>query len=63
MQLGGYKMVHQRIQAMRPSNKYLRGQFPGKVVVSKRGDRGWPPGFPDLTVCDFFLWGYLKQKI
>ena len=24
---------------------------------------GWPPHSPDLTPCDFFLWGYLKAKV
>ena len=42
--------------------QYLRGQFPGRVI-SKRGDWPWPPRSPDLTVSDFFLWWYLKQKI
>ena len=23
----------------------------------------WPPHSPDLTPCDFFLWGYLKAKV
>ena len=23
----------------------------------------WPPRSPDLNPCDFFLWGYLKQKV
>jgi len=23
----------------------------------------WPPRSPDLTVADFFLWGYLKSKL
>ncbi|GBN23572.1 hypothetical protein AVEN_144157-1 [Araneus ventricosus] len=23
----------------------------------------WPPRSPDLTPCDFFLWGYVKDKI
>ena len=41
---------------------YLRGRFPGKVI-SKRGDWPWPPRSPDLSVCDFFLWGYLKHQI
>lgn len=42
--------------------QYLRGQFPGRLM-SKRGDWPWPPRSPDLTVCDFFLWGYLKHAI
>ena len=28
-----------------------------------RGDIRWPPCSPDLTPCDFFLWGYLKAKV
>jgi len=24
---------------------------------------GWPALSPDLTPCDFFLWGYLKSKV
>ena len=31
--------------------------------MSKNGDFEWPPGSPDLTVTDFFLWGYLKSKV
>jgi hypothetical protein len=23
----------------------------------------WPPRSPDLTPCDFFLWGYVKSKV
>ncbi|KAF2367907.1 hypothetical protein FHG87_001352, partial [Trinorchestia longiramus] len=26
-------------------------------------DVEWPPRSPDLTPCDFFLWGYLKNKV
>ena len=25
--------------------------------------REWPPRSLDLTPCDFFLWGYLKDKV
>ena len=42
--------------------QYLQGQFPGRVM-SKRGDWPWPNCSPDLTVCDFFQWGYLKHKV
>jgi len=38
------------------------GGFPGHVI-SLRGDIRWPPRSPDLTHCDFFLWGYLKAKV
>lgn len=40
----------------------LREMFPGHVV-SLRGDVRWPARSPDLSMCDFFLWGYLKEKV
>ncbi|CAK1591148.1 unnamed protein product [Parnassius mnemosyne] len=36
--------------------------FPNKLI-SSRGDIPWPPRSPDLTPCDFFLWGYLKSRV
>jgi hypothetical protein len=30
-------------------------------LISMRGDRTWPARSPDLSVCDFILWGYLKS--
>jgi len=36
--------------------------FPNHVI-SKNGDIEWPSRSPDLTTCDFFLWGYLKSKV
>ena len=35
----------------------------GKRVISRFGDIPWPPRSPDLSVCDFFLWGYLKNRV
>ena len=32
-------------------------------VVSRFGHVPWPPRSPDLSACDFFLWGYLKSKV
>ena len=40
----------------------LREMFPSRLV-SLRGDIGWPARSPDLTPCDFFLWGYLKAEV
>jgi hypothetical protein len=25
--------------------------------------QNWPPNNPDLNPCDYFLWGFLKEKI
>lgn len=46
----------------RISLNVLREMFPGRLV-SSRGDVGWPARSPDLSICDFFLWGYLKEKV
>ena len=40
----------------------LRRLFPQRVI-SHFGDVPWPPRSPDLTAPDFFLWGYLKNKV
>ena len=40
----------------------LRQMFPA-CLVSRKGDVEWPPRSPDLSICDFFLWGYLKEKV
>ena len=41
---------------------WLNKKFPGKWI-GRRGSIEWAPRSPDLTQCDFFLWGYLKQKV
>ena len=35
----------------------------GNRVISRNGDIAWPPRSPDLSVCDFYLWGYLKSVV
>ena len=40
----------------------LRKQFPGRVI-SRNGDYNWPSRSCDLTPLDFFLWGYMKDKV
>jgi hypothetical protein len=32
-------------------------------VISRFGDVEWSPRSPDLSACDFFLWGYLMKKV
>jgi len=32
-------------------------------MISQRGNIEWPARLPDLSACDFFLWGYLKSKV
>jgi len=40
----------------------VRNMFPGHLI-SRFRDVPWPPRSPDLTTCDFFLWGYLKSRV
>ena len=40
----------------------LRGLF-GNRVIALDHNVEWPPRSPDLTPCDFFLWGYLKNRV
>lgn len=44
------------------SMKVVNEMFEGKLI-SRRGDIPWPPRSPDLSPCDFFLWGYLKTCV
>lgn len=46
----------------RNSMAVLRDQFPGHLI-SRYGNLRWPPRSPDLSLCDFFLWGYLKSRV
>lgn len=45
-----------------PVKAFLREEFPGRVI-GRDLDIPWPPRSPDLTPCDFFLWGFLKQGV
>lgn len=46
----------------RETMNLLNEHFPGRII-SRYADFAWPPCAPDLTVPDFFLWGYLKSKV
>jgi len=40
----------------------VRAMFPDRLT-SRCGDVPWPPRLPDLSMYDFFLWGYLKSRV
>ena len=40
----------------------LPEKFPGRVIY-RNGDYNWPPRSCDLIPLDFFLWGYVKNKV
>lgn len=41
---------------------FLENNFPLKWIGTN-GPIRWPPRSPDLSVLDFFLWGYLQNKV
>lgn len=41
---------------------HLKEVFNNRVIALGH-DREWPPRSPDLTPCDFFLWGYIKSQV
>ena len=41
---------------------WLQQHFPGKVI-SRRCDPEWAPHSPDLNPPDFYLWGFLKDRV
>lgn len=40
----------------------IRSQF-GTRIISQHAEIPWPPRSCDLTPLDFFLWGYIKDKV
>ncbi len=44
------------------AREYL-SRKPGSQWISKRGPTNWPARSPDLTSLDFFLWGFVKDKV
>ena len=40
----------------------LGEMFP-QHVIPRGGNVPWPARLPDLSACDYFLWGYLKSRI
>jgi hypothetical protein len=43
---------------------FLNQEFLGNWIGRGRGHLiQWPPRSPDLTPLDFFLWGYVKERV
>ena len=41
---------------------WLDNTFPDRWI-GRAGPHLWPARSPDLTPCDYFLWGYLKEQV
>jgi len=44
-------------------NANLPGRWIGRASHNDSPLLTWPPQSPDLTPCDFFLWGYIKDRM
>ncbi|PSN54080.1 hypothetical protein C0J52_03070 [Blattella germanica] len=44
-------------------NEHLPNRWIGRAGPNDQVLFKWPPRSPDLTVCDFFLWGYVKDIV
>jgi len=40
----------------------VRNLLPNHVIC-RYGDNTWPARSPDLSACDFFVWGHLKSQV
>ena len=43
-------------------SKWLDAYFPGRWL-GHRDPHEWPARCPDLTLCNFFLWGWAKEEV
>lgn len=57
MQDGARPHIHRSVQRL------LRQHFGSERVISQYFPTEWPPRSPDITPCDFWLWGYLKSVV
>lgn len=44
-------------------NQSLPGRWIGRIGNADLALHFWPPRSPDLTPCDYFLWGYVKEAV
>lgn len=47
----------------RVARRVLNEMFPNSWIGTHSPLAQWPARSPDLTVCDFFLWGFIKEKV
>ena len=50
------------LKLSRAVRELLRNVFTDRIIALNHTIE-WPPRSPDLTPCDFFLWGHLKSKV
>ena len=43
--------------------EWLNGKFPNRWIGRGSQNLPWPARSPDITPCDYFLWGFVKSKV
>lgn len=54
---------HWHSQVRNYLDERLPGRWIGRASEENMVYKRWPPRSPDLTPCDYFLWGYVKDKV
>jgi hypothetical protein len=55
--------AHFHLEVCRHLNTTLPQRWIGRTSNEDSALIPWPPRSPDLTPCDFFLWGYIRDKV
>jgi hypothetical protein len=48
---------------IRLRKRWIFGKFFGEKIISIKSEDIWPPYCPDHNPCDYFLWGFLKDRV
>jgi len=59
----GLQILHWHLAVRTFLNEHLLNRWIGRAGQNGQVFCKWPPRSPDLTVCDFFLWGYVKDRV
>lgn len=54
---------HWHLEVREFLNQRIPGRWIGRTGQNDAALHYWPPRSPDLTVCDFFLWGFIKDSV
>ncbi|GBM31391.1 hypothetical protein AVEN_99608-1 [Araneus ventricosus] len=57
MQEGTPPQIHSRVKQV------LRQTSAHESLICRGFPTAWPPGSPDLTPCDFWLCGFMKDQV
>ena len=57
-----FKLVSKILSCVHCNIRFLDVTFPNRWI-GRDGPTPWPPRSPDITLLDFFLWRYVKDKV